>query len=65
MMVHTCNTSTWELGAEDYEFKASLGYIVSPYQKKKERNKQKGNRYTRIYIPIITIINSLNSLVLT
>jgi hypothetical protein len=33
-VIHTCKHSTWEVEVEDYQFKASLGYIVRPFFKK-------------------------------
>jgi hypothetical protein len=33
-IISACNPSTWE---EDREFKASLGYIVKPYLKLKQK----------------------------
>jgi hypothetical protein len=41
MVAHTCNLSTQEAEAGEWEFKASLGYnyIASPCPKEKERRK--------------------------
>jgi hypothetical protein len=30
VVVHACNASTWEIEAEDSEYKASLSYIANP-----------------------------------
>jgi hypothetical protein len=44
MVRHSCNPSTQEAktGAEDLEYKASLGYIVRPCFKKGEKKKMPG-----------------------
>jgi hypothetical protein len=36
VVVHACDSSTWELWQGDHEFKASLDYTVRPYLKKKK-----------------------------
>jgi hypothetical protein len=36
VVVNACNPSTWGAGQENHEFEATLGYIVTPYLKKKK-----------------------------
>jgi hypothetical protein len=39
-MVHTYNSSTYEVEARGWEFKANLLYVVRPHVKKNQSNKQ-------------------------
>jgi hypothetical protein len=43
MVVHAYNSSTQEK-KEDHKFKTNLGYITTPYLKKKKNSKGKGER---------------------
>jgi hypothetical protein len=39
-VTHICHSSTWEAEQEDFEFEASLGYLVSPYLKRQPKKSQ-------------------------
>jgi hypothetical protein len=46
MVVHACNSSTWEV--EDLEFEASLDYIARSCLKKKKQKKPNNSIYNNI-----------------
>jgi hypothetical protein len=47
MLVHACNPSTQEAEAENYEFKASLSYIVKPCINKREKGREERRKEGR------------------